>query len=74
IEGFIEGNVQATERVEVKPKGRISGDIVAARMTMSDGASIEGHVRIGVDVTADANKARTTTEPKMAAAETAKAR
>ena len=29
IEGYIEGNVEATERVEVKPKGRISGDIVA---------------------------------------------
>lgn len=62
IEGFVEGNVEATERVEIKPKGRITGDIVASRMTMADGAAIEGHVRIGLD-----GKSASTTEPKMAA-------
>ena len=66
IEGYIEGNVEASERVEVKANGRITGDIVAARMTMGDGASIEGHVRIGMEAT-DASKARSATEPKMAA-------
>lgn len=64
IEGFIEGNVEATERVEVKNNGRISGDIVASRMSMADGAAIEGHVRIGIDGT----KAASTTEPKVTAA------
>jgi len=49
IEGKIEGNLEATDRVEVKPTGRVSGDIVAARMTMADGASLEGHVRIGTN-------------------------
>ena len=67
IEGFIEGNVEATERVEIKPKGRISGDVVASRMTMADGAAIDGHVRIGLD-----DKAPSTTEPKMATAQPAK--
>ena len=47
VEGHIQGNVQATERVEIKPSGRITGDIIAARMSMADGASIEGHVQIG---------------------------
>ena len=65
IEGFIEGNVEATERVEIKSKGRISGDIVASRMTMGDGATIDGHVRIGVDAKSN-DKATSTTEPKMA--------
>lgn len=66
IEGFIDGNVEATERVEIKAKGRISGDIVASRMTMGDGASIDGHVRIGIDAKGD-GKAVSTTEPKIAA-------
>ena len=66
IEGLIEGNVHATERVEVKANGRITGDIVAARMTMGDGASIEGHVRIGIDAKTDPTKASTTAEPKVA--------
>ena len=73
IEGFIEGNVEATERVEIKSKGRISGDIVASRMTMGDGASIDGHVRIGIDSKSD-GKAASSTEPKLATAQTAKAR
>lgn len=65
IEGFIEGNVEAKERVEIKSKGRISGDIVASRMTMGDGASIDGHVRIGIDAKVD-GKATSTAEPKLA--------
>jgi len=66
IEGYIEGNVEATERVEIKAKGRINGDIIASRMTMGDGATIDGHVRIGVDAKSD-GKASSTTEPKMSA-------
>ena len=65
VEGHIEGNVQASERIEIKRNGRITGDIVATRMTMADGASIEGHVRIGLDAKTDSGKAAVTTEPKM---------
>ena len=54
IEGHIEGNVEATDRVELRPKGTITGDITAARMTMADGASIDGHCRIGVNGAAGA--------------------
>ncbi len=68
IEGFIEGNVEASERVEIKKNGRISGDIVASRMTMADGAAIEGHVRIGLE-NKDAGRASVTAEPKMATAQ-----
>ncbi len=73
IEGFIEGNVEATERVEIKAKGRISGDIVASRMTMGDGASIDGHVRIGFEAPSEP-KAASTTEPKVTAARLVKAK
>ena len=67
IEGFIEGNVEATERVEIKAKGRITGDIIASRMTMGDGATIDGHVRIGIDAKRSDGKAASATEPKMSA-------
>lgn len=49
VEGNIDGNVEATDRLELKPKGSIVGDITAARMVMADGASIDGHCRIGVN-------------------------
>jgi cytoskeletal protein CcmA (bactofilin family) len=67
VEGHIEGNVQATDRVELRPKGRITGDIVATRMSMADGASIVGHCRIGVNGHADsASKGTASTEVKPA--------
>ncbi len=74
VEGHINGNVEATERVEIKKSGRISGDIIAARMTMADGASIEGHVQIGLEGKAASAKASATAEPKVTQAQTAKAR
>ena len=73
VEGHIQGDVQATERVEIKKSGRISGDIIAARMTMADGAAIEGHVQIGLEAKAAA-KATTTAEPKVEQAQAAKSR
>ena len=74
VEGHIEGNVQASDRVDLKPKGRITGDIVAARMSMADGASIVGHCRIGVNGQADSPKSVTTTEVKAQAPVPAKAK
>ncbi len=47
VEGLIDGNVEAGDRIELKPTGVVTGDIVAARMTMAEGASINGHCRIG---------------------------
>lgn len=62
VEGHIEGNVEATDRVELRPKGVITGDITAARMTMADGASIDGHCRIGVN--GSASRATSSAEVK----------
>lgn len=61
IEGIVEGNVEAGDRVELKLNGRITGDIVAAKMTMSDGASIDGYCRIG----AAGAKSASATEMKL---------
>jgi len=49
VEGDIHGNINASDRIELKPSGRITGDIVASKMSMEDGASIEGNVRIGIN-------------------------
>lgn len=64
VEGQIEGNVEATERLELKPKGTIIGDVVAARMIMAEGASIDGHCRIGVNGQARGGATSATTEVK----------
>jgi cytoskeletal protein CcmA (bactofilin family) len=66
VEGAIEGTVEATDRVDLKPKGSITGDITAARMTMADGAAIDGHCRIGIDARASGRASTATAEVKPA--------
>lgn len=65
VEGNVEGNVEAIDRVEIKTKGAILGDVTAARMVMADGASIDGHCRIGVN--GQHGRTGTTTETKPTA-------
>ena len=67
VEGHIQGNVEAGDIVELKPKGMITGDIVASRMSMAEGAAIDGHCRIGVNGTSTSVSSKSTTEVKPTA-------
>lgn len=49
VDGTIEGNVNAKDRVALNNGGRVKGDIVAAKMVMAEGASLYGQVAIGPD-------------------------
>lgn len=60
VEGKVEGNINAGERFDLKPNGVIRGDIVATRMSMGEGASIDGHVRIGAAAAGGARNTSTT--------------
>ncbi len=64
VEGDVEGDMQAHERIELKPNAKVSGDIVAPRLAVSEGATIQGHVRIGVE--ANAEIPRNAPDPKAA--------
>ena len=68
VEGKVEGNIEAADRVEIKPNGAIHGDITAAKMTMADGASIDGYIKIGTN-----GKASSSAELKPGATAQAKA-
>ena len=48
VEGTLSGNVEAADRVAVSATGQVHGDIQAARMTMDEGATVNGFCRIGV--------------------------
>lgn len=71
VEGHIQGNVEAADLVELLPKGMITGDIVAARMSMAEGAAIDGHCRIGVNGTPPTAKSISELKPTV---ETVKAK
>jgi len=43
IGGKLNGNVRASEGVEVRQRGEICGDIYAQRFIMAEGAKFDGH-------------------------------
>ena len=47
IGGSITGNVTATEKIDLKATGSITGDISTPRLAMADGAVIHGRVETG---------------------------
>lgn len=47
VDGTIEGNVTARERIVLNAKSRIIGDVVAAKLIVAEGASFSGHISVG---------------------------
>ena len=46
ILGTVKGNIRAAERVEIRKTGSLVGDLVAARVTIEDGAYFKGSIDI----------------------------
>ncbi|HUV69683.1 MAG TPA: polymer-forming cytoskeletal protein [Terracidiphilus sp.] len=44
--GKVKGNVTATDRVDIRAEGSLSGDVVAARISIEDGSFFKG----GIDI------------------------
>lgn len=44
--GLVNGNVQATGRIELRQSAVVNGDIVAARLSVEENASIKGRVEL----------------------------
>jgi cytoskeletal protein CcmA (bactofilin family) len=47
LDGTVDGDVTARERLEVTAKARLKGNIVSPRLTVAEGATLVGHVTIG---------------------------
>jgi cytoskeletal protein CcmA (bactofilin family) len=44
VEGEVTGNVTATEKVDIRDKGSVDGDIVSPRIAIAEGAHFRGSV------------------------------
>lgn len=44
VEGLVEGDVVARERVEVRPGGRITASVATPRLVLAEGGSLEGRL------------------------------
>jgi len=69
ILGKVRGNLTASDRVDIRNEGSLTGDVVAQRISIEDGAYFKG----GIDIRkpgqkADAQKAESTPEPAVASA------
>ena len=66
--GKVRGNCQASDRVDIRSEGSLTGDVVAARISIEDGAFFKG----GIDIRkpgADKNGAANANAGKEATAE-----
>jgi cytoskeletal protein CcmA (bactofilin family) len=62
--GKVRGNVAATDRVDIRAEGSLTGDVAAARISIEDGAFFKG----GIDIRKPEGKAAQATEvPKPVA-------
>ena len=56
--GKVRGNVAATDRVDIRGEGSLTGDVAAARITIEDGAFFKG----GIDIRKPEGKGAQATE------------
>lgn len=49
VDGEVDGNLSARERVELTAKAKMRGDLVSARLVVAEGAAFVGHCTVGPD-------------------------
>ncbi len=64
VDGVVEGDVTARDRVQLNPKARVSGDLVATKLVVADGAAFTGHCRVGPDATKNVGQKAPVAEAK----------
>jgi cytoskeletal protein CcmA (bactofilin family) len=76
IIGEVQGNIQCTDRVDIRSEGSLTGDVTTHRISVEDGALLKGSVQIRAveqkakakQASAEPAKPATTEQPKAAAA------
>ena len=46
VVGKVVGNILATERIEIRDSGRVEGDLITPRLTVAEGAQINGAIKM----------------------------
>lgn len=49
VDGVVEGSIHATDQIELSPKCCVKGDVTAATLIVTEGASLMGYCRVGPD-------------------------
>jgi len=62
--GKVRGNCQASDRVDIRSEGSLTGDVIAARISIEDGAFFKGGIDIRKPGAGDAKNAPAVVEPE----------
>jgi len=82
ILGKVQGNIQCTDRLDIRSEGSLTGDVITQRISVEDGALLKGSVQVRAaeqktdksqhtrakPASAEPAKPATTEHPKAAAA------
>jgi cytoskeletal protein CcmA (bactofilin family) len=66
IQGKVDGNITASDRVELRKSGVLVGDIVTQRIVIEDGAYFKGGIDIRKEQAAPRTQASTSSQPVTA--------
>jgi cytoskeletal protein CcmA (bactofilin family) len=58
VDGKVEGNITAKDKVTLNATASVSGDIVAAKLIVAEGAVVSGHLSIGAPANSEAGGPR----------------
>lgn len=47
VDGLVDGDIVARERIQLNGSARVNGDVVAEKLIVAEGASFSGHCRVG---------------------------
>jgi cytoskeletal protein CcmA (bactofilin family) len=50
VEGDVQGNLSANDRIELKQSARYEGDLRASKLVVDEGAIFNGHVSVGPEM------------------------
>src|SRR5438132_8662558 len=59
ILGKVQGNIQCTDRLDIRSEGSLTGDVITQRISVEDGAVLKGSVQVrSAEIKHDKNQAQ----------------
>jgi cytoskeletal protein CcmA (bactofilin family) len=73
VMGKVNGNIQCSDRVDIRAEGSVTGDISTARISVEDGAALKGGIQVHAEPKAKEHSQTKSPESPKALAATASA-
>jgi cytoskeletal protein CcmA (bactofilin family) len=73
VMGKVTGNIECSDRVDIRAEGAVSGDISTVRISVEDGAALKGGIQVRSEGKGNQQQNQAKPEPPKALAATASA-